>query len=90
MAKNGGYLTKERKFDKLIKTKTEGNFKMVPKTISNHPGVLEAELSQDSDYKYEVFLKEGWSFERGRNQVVDNVKDFLFAKPINSVGNRGS
>jgi hypothetical protein len=56
------------------------------KTFLKHPGVQEAELSQDSDYKYEVFLKEGWEYSRGRMTGIrtgffNTVKDFEYAEP---------
>ena len=40
----------------------------VPVTIRNHEGVAEAELGASSnvDYKYDVFLKDGWVFSSGR------------------------
>lgn len=59
----------------------------VASAIKNHPGVQEVEISQDSDYKYEVFLKEGWCFEKGRTAGIrtgffQNVSDFRHANPV--------
>lgn len=61
---------------------------VIPKTISNHPGVEEI-LSGEAegfDYYYHVFLKEDWEFSTGRMQGTrtgnfHTVKDFLYAKP---------
>lgn len=55
--------------------------------IKNHPGVQEVEISLDSDYKYEVFLKEGWCWKYGRNAggrtgFFHNVGEFRYANPI--------
>lgn len=61
----------------------------VASAIKNHPGVQEATISGDSDYKYEVFLKEGWSWQSGRNAggrtgFFHNVGEFRQANPIRS------
>lgn len=63
----------------------------VAAAIKNHPGVQEAEISPDSDYKYEVFLKEGWVYENGRMAGIrtgffHNVTEFRRANPIRKVG----
>jgi hypothetical protein len=61
----------------------------IPKTIAQHPAMEEAldGPSQGSDYKYDVWLKEGWVFENGRmagcrGARFNNVADFLSANPI--------
>lgn len=62
----------------------------VPVTIRNHPGVEEALWGPDSgvdDYKYDVFLKDGWEFENGRmagsqSGHFNNVGDFRTANPV--------
>lgn len=61
----------------------------VPKTIKNHPGVLEAldGPSQGFDYKWNVFLREGWRFENGRMEGTrtgnfNSVSDFRTANPV--------
>lgn len=59
------------------------------KTIANHPAVeelLDGE-SQGFDYKYHVWLREGWSFKQGRmagcrTGNFQTVADFLFAGPV--------
>jgi len=60
-----------------------------PKAILTHPGVKECECGEGagSDYKHDVFLKEGWEFKRGRMAGIRSgffhtVKDFKFAEPI--------
>ena len=39
-----------------------------PKAIAQHPGVQEIDdgIEGGSEYKYDVLLKEGWVFKRGR------------------------
>jgi hypothetical protein len=46
--------------------------------------VIHNHLPGDSDYKYEVFLKEGWCWQNGRNAggrtgFFHNVGEFLRA-----------
>jgi hypothetical protein len=60
-----------------------------PKAITSHPGVEEAldGPSQGFDYKWNVYLKKGWVFERGRmagsrTGNFNYVADFRFAHPI--------
>ena len=39
-----------------------------PKAIAEHPGVAEClDASTDSDYKHDIFLREGWAFTVGRD-----------------------
>ncbi len=60
-----------------------------PKTITNHPAVLEC-LNGDAegfDYKYDVCLNDGWTFKYGRMQDCQSarfhtVKDFIDAVPV--------
>lgn len=61
----------------------------IPKTIRNHPGVEEVldGPSQGFDYKWNVFLKEGWTFARGRmagcrTGNFNSVADFRTAEPV--------
>src|SRR5581483_10406397 len=59
----------------------------VATAIKNHPSVQEVSIATDSDYKYDVFLKEGWVFASGRmagtrSGFFHNVKSFLQANPI--------
>ena len=60
-----------------------------PKGIANHPAVKECldGEAEGFDYKYDVELKDGYVFKRGRmegcnNARFHNVKDFLFAEPV--------
>lgn len=61
----------------------------IPKTIKNHPGVLEVldGPSEGFDYKWNVFLREGWVFASSRMQGCrtgnfNSVKEFRFAEPV--------
>jgi hypothetical protein len=59
------------------------------KTILNHPAVeecLDAKSEGFEEYKYDVWLKEGWVFSNGRMKECrggrfNTVEDFLFAAP---------
>lgn len=60
-----------------------------PKAIINHPAVAECVcgVAGGSDYKHDVFLKEGWAFEYGRTAgcrglLCHTVADFKSANPI--------
>ena len=60
-----------------------------PKTIVNHAGVDECVSGEmgGSDYKHDVFLKDGWFFSIGRMEgcqggMFHTVKDFLSAEPM--------
>ena len=60
-----------------------------PKGIVNHAAVEEclSGYSGGFDYKYDVFLKEGYVFSRGRMEgsrqgCFNTVADFLHAEPI--------
>lgn len=60
------------------------------KTIRNHPAVQECLRGEETgviDYKYDIFLKEGWAFEKGhlagfRTLHCNTVAEFLHANPI--------
>ena len=61
-----------------------------PAGIANHPSVEEC-LDGPSEgfegYRYDVWLKEGWEFKRGRmagcrGGTFNSVADFKFAQPI--------
>lgn len=61
----------------------------IPKTIKNHIGVEEVldGPSQGFDYKWNVFLKQGWVFANGRMQGCrtgnfNSVADFRSAEPV--------
>lgn len=59
----------------------------VAAAIKNHPGVAEVDIFTDSDYKYDVFLKEGWVFQNGRmantrSGFFHTVNEFRYANPI--------
>jgi len=61
----------------------------ISKTIAKHPGVLELDWGESSgvDYKYEVFLREGWIYQNGRMQGsrcghFDTIDEFKFANPV--------
>lgn len=63
------------------------------KRIVEHPGVEECASGDagGSDYKYDVLLKEGWVFKRGRMEgcqtgFFNNVTDFLYAQPMQKDG----
>jgi len=60
----------------------------IPKSIINHVAVAECLFGEDvgSDYKYDVCLKDGWVFRRGRmagciSAGFHTVNDFKFALP---------
>tara|TARA_R110000787_G_scaffold142104_1_gene255624 strand:+ start:276 stop:539 length:264 start_codon:yes stop_codon:yes gene_type:complete len=61
-----------------------------PKTIKNHPAVLEcndADASGFTGYKHEVWLKKRWEFESGRNKGCrgsnfNTVAEFKLANPV--------
>ena len=59
----------------------------MPKGIIDHPAVQECENEDDiPDYRYCVFLKEGWLFKNGRmancrGGNFNTVADFKYAKP---------
>ena len=60
------------------------------KQVTEHPAVEECLYAPDQaapDYKYDVFLKEGWVFKNGRNAggrgcMFKTVADFKFYQPI--------
>lgn len=59
------------------------------KKVTEHPAVQECDFGPDtgSDYKYDVLLKEGWVFKRGRmadcrTGFFNSVADFEHAEPI--------
>jgi hypothetical protein len=71
--------------------------KHISKTIAKHPGVLELNSGESSgvDYKYEVFLREGWVYQNGRMRGTrcghfDTVEDFKSANPIRLNNRPGS
>lgn len=58
------------------------------KTISRHPAVQACDdgYAEGFDYKYSIFLRDGWEFTRGkaagtRQLTCDTVADFLHAEP---------
>jgi hypothetical protein len=61
-----------------------------PKSIAGHPAVEECLCGTDEgfdDYKYDVWLKEGWVFLRGngagyRGGRFNRVEDFRHAEPV--------
>ena len=64
----------------------------IPKALKEHRAVEEVRLGEDSalDYKYDVFLKEGYVFKYGRMAGIrtghfDSVKDFLHACPYKPI-----
>jgi hypothetical protein len=66
-----------------------------PKGIIQHEAVQECECGDEagSDYKHDVYLKEGWVFERGRMAGIRSgffhtVADFNFANPIKLLRDR--
>lgn len=72
-----------------------GETKMkMPKTIVEHPGVQECTYGPASgvdEYRYDVFLKPGWSFTSGRSEGVrsghfNNVDEFRSARPMKAAG----
>lgn len=62
----------------------------MPKTIVNHPAVESCEYGPNSgveDYKYDIFLKEGFVFANGKTEgcqgfTCNTVADFLHANPV--------
>lgn len=60
-----------------------------PDGIVNHPGVaecLDGPSQGFEDYRHDVFLHPGWSFQSGRmagcrSGAFNNVKEFLAAQP---------
>ena len=61
----------------------------LPKTITEHPGMLECDWGADTgcDYKYDTILKAGWVYEHGRMSGgrcgnFNTVADFKHANPI--------
>lgn len=67
-----------------------------PKGIINHPGVKECDSGYEggSDYKHDVLLKAGWSFNNGRmagclTGFFHTVADFKQAEPIPLPANEG-
>lgn len=62
----------------------------IPKSITDHPGVMECESGPDSgveDYKYAVFLKPEWAFSSGRMEGCRSghfctVSEFRLANPV--------
>jgi len=64
----------------------------IPKAIATHPGVLECCSGPDSgveEYRYDVFLKEGWYYQNGRMAGgrcghFNTVADFKYANPTNA------
>lgn len=62
-----------------------------PKAIIDHPGVEECLHGPSvgvDDYRYDVWLKEGWRFMRDydegtRGGHFNSVADFLYALPTN-------
>lgn len=73
----------------IIRLTTSKNTMKIPKSIISHPAVEECDLPEESgvDYKYSVFLKEGWVFQRGRMEGCrsgnfNTVSDFKYAEPI--------
>jgi hypothetical protein len=53
---------------------------------TQHPAIAEVELSQDSDYRYEIWLKEEWQFTCGRaagcrTLMCHNKSEFDYANP---------
>ena len=61
----------------------------IPKSILKHPGVQEVldGPAQGFDYKWNVYLKEGWAFKRGRMEGCrtgnfNTYADFKFAEPV--------
>lgn len=63
---------------------------MIPKSILNHEAVEKASYAPSlgfDEYKYNVFLKNGWVFESGRNSGgreynFNTVADFKYANPV--------
>lgn len=60
-----------------------------PKVIKNHPAVEECTSGDagGSDYKHDVWLKDGWKFSQGRlagcqGGLFHTVQDFRNAKPM--------
>ncbi len=70
-------------------------FHNTPKRFKAPKGITDCEAVEECndgpaegfDYKYDVFLKEGWVFENGRMEGgregrFNTVKDFKYANPI--------
>tara|TARA_R110000787_G_scaffold90264_1_gene190766 strand:- start:42 stop:266 length:225 start_codon:yes stop_codon:yes gene_type:complete len=61
---------------------------MMPRTIFNHPAVDEVREADGIDgVKYDVILKAGYCWLRGRNAggtcgFFSNVKDFIYWRPV--------
>ena len=62
---------------------------MMPRTIFNHPAVQEVCEADgcDDGVKYDVILKDGYCWLRGRNAggmcgFFRNVKDFIYWRPV--------
>jgi hypothetical protein len=60
-----------------------------PKAIITHPAVAECTSGEQggSDYKHDVFLKDGWVFKNGRTAgcrslLCNSVEDFKYAEPV--------
>lgn len=60
-----------------------------PKGITSHPGVETCTSGEatGSDYKHDVWLKDGWKFKRGRMEgcqgaFFNSVADFKYAEPV--------
>ena len=67
----------------------DGRGYVAPKAIAQHPGVAECTSGEagNSDYRHEVYLRDGWEYKRGRMAggklgFFMNVKDFQHAEPI--------
>ena len=60
----------------------------VPKYLSSHPAIAEVEdMREQSDYKWGIWLKEGWCFNSGRamgcrSLNIMNKADLDIANPI--------
>ena len=59
-----------------------------PKSITGHPGVASCESGEanGSDYKHDVWLKDGWVFSYGRmtgcqGGLFHTFNDFRLAQP---------
>lgn len=62
------------------------------KTISNHPKVMECDHGPSTgldEYKYDIFLKDGWVFEETgcRTLHCNTVAEFLSSKIIEAPDN---
>ena len=64
-----------------------------PKGIVDHPAVETCDYGPDSgveDYRHDVWLRDGWTFKRGRmagcrGGHFHTVADFLRAEPVQVV-----